>query len=184
MMTTDEMRSDALAIPRAWVGCLGCYNAGRLNGRWVEGLEATNVDTLATDEGFCRRCGSDEFWVFDHEGYAGILEGECSPAEAERLAEILEEATDPHALAAYVSYHGRHYLEEALETFDDAYRGEWDSEEQYAEELARDVGDLDAIPEHLRSYFDVGRYARDLFIGDYHSARAPGGGVYVFSRHV
>ena len=29
--------------PRVWVGCLGCYNAGRLVGRWVDAEDAADL---------------------------------------------------------------------------------------------------------------------------------------------
>jgi hypothetical protein len=86
--------------PKAWVGCLGCYNSGSLNGAWVDGLEAGDISkAVKVKTGapaiygencpVCIKCGSDEFWVFDHEGYSGLISGECSPSEAQEKAELL-----------------------------------------------------------------------------------------------
>ncbi|EGR3328475.1 hypothetical protein DMX30_13680 [Vibrio parahaemolyticus] len=46
-----------------------------------------------------------------------------------------------------------------LENIEDAYCGHWESDEDYAQSLAEDCGD---IPEHLWSYIDWERYARDI----------------------
>lgn len=49
--------------------------------------------------------------------------------------------------------------------FDEAYRGEADSEEAYACEFVEDCGLLSEVPESLRDYFDFEAYARNLFTG-------------------
>jgi len=189
MMTIDRETT-----PAAWVGCLGCYNAGRLVGEWVDGLECDAIpSTLATTGTYpggstfpqCRRCGGDEWWVFDHEGYLGALRGECSPAEAYRLAAELDgiPAGERGAFAVYVEYHGGD-LEYARETFEDAYAGEHASERAYAEHLADECGWYDALERAgvNPGYFDAEAYARDLFSGDYHAEAVPGDpcAVYVF----
>ncbi|EIL2907557.1 antirestriction protein ArdA [Vibrio alginolyticus] len=46
-----------------------------------------------------------------------------------------------------------------LENIEDAYCGHWESDEDYAQSLAEDCGD---IPEHLWNYIDWERYARDI----------------------
>jgi hypothetical protein len=35
-----KMDTKATEVPRAWVGCLACYNDGRLVGSWMDGEEA------------------------------------------------------------------------------------------------------------------------------------------------
>jgi hypothetical protein len=65
--------------PRVWVGCLGCYNAGRLRGVWITAEEM--LDELAanhvtfkglgvpSDRGtLCALCGGEEWDVMDSEG--------------------------------------------------------------------------------------------------------------------
>jgi antirestriction protein len=37
----------------------------------------------------------------------------------------------------------------------------------FAEQYLDDSGILNEVPENLRYYFDVERFSRDLFIGDY-----------------
>jgi len=186
--------------PEAWVGCLGCYNAGALVGRWVEGTEAgdvtvaslhsenqggvTEADIIGLDP---FASGHEELWVMDHQGYGGLLSGECSPAEAARIAEAIEAIeADGHpveAVAAWADHVGETVTEwdgPTRESFEDAWCGEWETEQAYAEELADDLG---AVPDDLSwpvSYIDWETATRDLFMSDYWSTAAPGGGVYVF----
>jgi antirestriction protein len=55
----------------------------------------------------------------------------------------------------------------SLDTVEEAYAGEWRSDEDFATDLLEQCGDLDSIPENLRYYFDYSAYARDLMISDY-----------------
>ncbi|MBF0490214.1 MAG: antirestriction protein ArdA, partial [Candidatus Omnitrophica bacterium] len=74
-------------------------------------------------------------------------------------------------------YEGIEYA--TLEKFEEAYAGEWDSEEAFAEDLASETME---IPKHLEFYIDYERLANDLFINDYYSAEGEGCKVYVFRR--
>lgn len=49
----------------------------------------------------------------------------------------------------------------------EAYQGRYDSDEDFAADLAEYCGYLDDMPENLRYYFDYEKFARDLMIGDY-----------------
>lgn len=163
--------------PRVWVGCLACYNAGTLRGEWVDGDEAGDYVP-------CEGRGHEEWWCFDHEGFAGLLDGECSPMEAQRLAELANLLEREHlpagAYAAWCSYTGGDCTDSSIDPFRDGYCGEWDTEEEFAQDLAEDLG---AIPKDYSwpaSYIDWERATRDLFSGDYWSADADGGRVWVF----
>jgi hypothetical protein len=98
--------------PRVWVGCLGCYNAGALVGKWVDAIEAeeVTVDTLADviraefdnsdrvaeilaeHDGSWHRDASphEELWCMDLEGFGPFIKGECSPSHAQRIAEFID----------------------------------------------------------------------------------------------
>lgn len=175
--------------PRAWVGCLACYNAGELVGAWVDGIEA--ADSIPGEDGgpeiTARRSvwdahfgeGHEEWWVFDHEGYGELLPGECSPANAQSAAQLIAEAGDPAAFIAYAGYVGAKYA--TVEAFEEAYAGVWDTFEDYAAELAEAIGLLAGASDELRAYFAYDRWARDLLLGgDYWTVPAPDGAVYVF----
>lgn len=170
--------------PRVWVGCLACYNAGNLIGEWVDGTEA--ADAPETSEVFagCRAKLHEEFWCMDHENYGGLLDGECSPMEAQEIAEKIEalESWQPvEAVAAYLSNNGGTIVDLDMGDFEESYQGEWRSEEEYAESF---VDDVYGIPGDAwwSSYFDYEKFANDLFMGDNWSSPAPGG-VYVFRSY-
>ena len=92
------------------------------------------------------------------------------------------------ALAAWVAYNSGDV--DAVDRFEDAYLGEWDSTEAYAEELLEDLG-LDtaldqAVPDSIRAYvtIDIEALARDLDVGgDVVAIEKLGGGVWLFSGH-
>jgi hypothetical protein len=86
--------------PRAWVGCLACYNGGSLVGEWLDADGLEDSDTLAA---ICTHPGHEELWVFDTDGLPG---GEMSPDEAARKARALTDylaAADDYGLPAAVA---------------------------------------------------------------------------------
>ena len=65
-------------------------------------------------------------------------------------------------------------LEEAKRLMEDCYSGEWNSLEDWAEDFLESSGQIDQMPESMRSYFDFKSYARDVELaGDvfYHRHR-------------
>lgn len=186
MTTTDD---DTM---RVWVGCLACYSAGRLVGEWVDATEA--ADSVA-DPDWCLAVHGpaiaagepvsdhEEWWCFDVDGVP--TGGECSPDEAQRLAESMTACAEGTgaplaAVRAYLdNFHGDVY---ALDNFEEAWCGEWDSRDAFAEQLADDMGYLEGdgkpTPWHR---FDLDGFARDIFLGgDYWDARSPHYTVFVF----
>ena len=134
--------------PRAWVGCLGCYNSGSLRGKWIDGCDAADLVAAGLAREItvgdytaprCLSCGGDEFWVFDHENYAGLIRGECSPVDAQGHAATIEEiqrqGIDLDAAAAFIEDRG----EWDADAFQDSYVGQYESLEEYAQELAGEL---------------------------------------------
>lgn len=178
--------------PQAWIGCLGCYKAGRLVGDWFDAEDCpTEMDDF-------ERAGSvflpwvhfaevhEELWVFDHEGFGGVLTGECVPAEAQRLARLIAQANDrgipTEALAYWLSDgHDTDDEDEVLDNLQDAYCGQWGSGADYAQELAEDIG---AVPQGgaWPTYcIDWERAWRELeYGGDNYAVRAADGGFLIF----
>jgi antirestriction protein len=158
--------------PRVWVGCLGCYNGGTLNGVWVDGSEASEIvavaglATLENVGGYiaprCKICFGDEFWVFDHENFGGLISGECSPQEAQEKAELLESLEEDRreAFIEYAGHVGAEYAD--VSRFEDAYMGQYEQAEDFARELLESTGEL-AGDSFLSRYFDWEAYTRDLF---------------------
>lgn len=73
---------------------------------------------------------------------------------------------DPEVIAAYCSNLGE-WTSEGVTNAEECYAGSYDSDEEFAEDLADQLGLLDQVPENLRYYFDFGRWANDLLMTDY-----------------
>ena len=206
--------------PRIWIGSLAAYNAGTLLGAWFDAIDAPTsprewVDAmielgewrpqfpdLVTRDEYLTTLAEihEEIWVFDHEGFGSWLKGECSPSEAQELAETIEElGEDAEAAGIYLRECVGGSLQDFSEDdFRDHYRGRYDSERDYAEQIIEDrLDQLKATISHyvygerekrdvidkiewLGQYVDTEALARDLSFGGATYADASDGGVYVF----
>ena len=166
--------------PRVWVGCLGCYNAGRLVGRWVNAEDAAD---LSPEDVHGRPSSHEELRCLDLEGFPEGT-GEMSPSAAVLWGELFEEVGETQWPALLVWVESGCYVADSddlpcASDFEDAYLGEWDSFDDYAAQLAEDIGLTDGWPEEALRYFDWEAWTRDLQF-DYIVADAPEGGVYLF----
>jgi antirestriction protein len=160
MADTSEMK--------VWVGCLGCYNDGKLIGKWMPALEANDVTKEALGLTPTIYDLHEELWVFDFAGFGNLLTGECSPMEAQRIAQVIEDLPDHidvDAFKAYVSY-SMSDLDSAAESFEDAYRGKYDSKADFAQELYEETRATPDDPTDQWPFtcIDWDRAARDLFL--------------------
>lgn len=167
--------------PAAWIGCLSCYNSGRLVGDWHPAITAGDVTTDQIHGRTIAAGTHEELWVLDHEGLP--IKGECSPADAQRFAEVLAEVDKWQRPAFLAWWASGDYIADGddlpcVGDFEERYAGEWDSFTDYAAELFDECGYGSEMPEHLAPYFDMAAWARDLAY-DYTTEDAPGG-VYVF----
>lgn len=159
--------------PNVLVGCLECDGIGST-------LDGTGSNTRVACQA-CKGTGkvpsAEEWTIHDHEGFEGISIGEHESIEdVAKHARLLSEHDG--AWAAYVGLVGAHYATE--DGFSDAYQGEFDSDEAYAEQLISDCYDLKSMG-NLANYIDYEKFARDLGFDGY--SFVPGGsGVYVFSN--
>lgn len=60
------MHIQSIVRPTVWIGCLGCYNEGVLNGEWFPAHEAGEITIRALHRG---ATDHEEMWVFDIEGF-------------------------------------------------------------------------------------------------------------------
>lgn len=173
MMTTE--RETEQDTPRIYVASLSDYNAGRLHGVWIDCDQTADEIGDEVQEMLARSTepGAEEYAIHDHENWSGLPIGEWTTLE--QIAEWAELLTEHGpAFAAYM------LNDPTAEDFEESYQGEWRSEQDYAQDLAEDMGDLPTEYHWPRSYIDWDTATRDLFSGDYWSAEAAGGGVYVF----
>lgn len=146
--------------PNVWIGCLSCYPTA-LIGEWFDAAEAGEVTVEQVHGG--RDTGHEELWVMDHENFGEWLKGECSPAEAQALAERMDSlGDDAEPFILWARHIGADPLEAEEDAFRDVYHGAlWDSLEEYAESLVED-GVFGKVPESLRNHIDYASIARDL----------------------
>lgn len=181
------MTTTATTTPAVWVGCLACYNNGRLTGDWVNAEDAaTHTPCTRVDYG----SPHEEWWVMDHEGFDGLLTGECSPMDAAELAELHATLTGEGVdIAAYVYWcqdRGHTILEgweDHSENFREAYAGHHDSPEDWAATWLEDVGMLAELPDWAKSYeSDVAAaWLHDVVAGgEVHFEADADHGVHVF----
>lgn len=168
--------------PRAWVGCLACYNNGRLVGSWHDADETgdLDIDQVHKNAGYTGHCDGEEMWCFDTENLPG---GEMDPATVSEWDERYQELADDNAWAAYLVYvehFGRGDLPE-VEDFRDAYKGEFSEFVDYVYELEQDSGLMDGWPEIAQRHFDWDGYAEELE-QDYLVVDSPGG-YHIFWAH-
>lgn len=172
------MQNTNQTTPKIYVACLAAYNSGYLHGQWIEvGDKETVFEEIKAMLAKSPIPNAEEWAIHDYEGFYGLRLSEYESIEAVvELAEMIKEHGE--AWASYAGYVGIEYA--TKENFEEAYQGEWDSEEDFAENLAHETME---IPKHLEFYIDYEKFARDLFINDYFSSEADNGGVYVF-RHM
>lgn len=167
---------------RIYVADLQAYNNGTLYGKWID-ADQSEEEILEEIQEMLKNSpypNSEEWAIHDYEGFGNYSISEHESIEnVSQLAQSINEHGE--AFTLYASDVGFDY---ALEHFEEAYQGEWDSEEDFAENLIDDLGYLNEIPEHLQFYFDYEKFTRDLFINDYVSFTLPNYNVAVFNRNV
>ncbi|MCA9407191.1 MAG: antirestriction protein ArdA [Candidatus Omnitrophica bacterium] len=173
------MQTITQTTPKIYVACLAAYNNGFLHGQWIEvNKSAEEIHAEIQDMlGQSPIGGAEEWAIHDYEGFEGLQISEYeSIDDVVQYAQLIEQHGE--AYVAYVNYIGVDYATE--EGFQEAYQGEWNSEEAFAENLADETME---IPEHLQYYIDYEKFARDLFINDYFSVKGESCQVFVF-RHI
>jgi antirestriction protein len=154
---------------RIYVACLKAYNNGKLHGEWIDATQ--DADDIQSDANKMLEVSPEhtedepceEWAIHDYEGFGSIKLSEYTDfEEVAKIAKAIEQHGE--AFTIYASDVG---LEHAIENFEEAYCGEWKSEEDYAENLVEDTGMLSECPESMKSYFDYEKFARDLFMCDY-----------------
>lgn len=180
----ETTTTTGLDEPAIWLGCLSCYNNGRLNGKWITAEQAQEPEAAETMNGLaklstidnysasrCRKCFGDEFDVMDHQ----LIPRSCANAKdfyenAEQLAE-LHNANELDIIVSLANHLGTDTsLDDLVNYHRDNYRGEYNTLLDFAEQYADEVGDTNAVPEHMRNYIDYEYYGRELMHSHFEEA--------------
>lgn len=167
-----------------YVGTYAKYNNGSLYGKWL------NLSDYKDYEEFydaCRELHQDEtdpeLMFQDYENIPdGLI---CESGISEKVFDLIKEVkdmsdTEREAFAVWFEYDCNDIkdldADDIVNKFRDMYRGKYDSETDFACEIAEEY--LEELPDFAKRYFDYNAFARDLFIQDY---RMEDG--FVFSRY-
>ena len=178
METARETKKET---PKIYVACLSAYNAGTLHGTWIDADQDAEdiqeeIQEMLSDS---PEPVAEEWAIHDFEGFGSFRLAEYEDIETvSALAQLIDEFGE--MVASTVWGHTSGDADETKRLLEDCYQGAWDSLEAWAEELLESSGDLDQVPQHLRSYIDVAAYARDIELnGDVFTVES-GSEVHVF----
>lgn len=166
---------------RIYVACLSAYNNGYLHGAWIDACQEPEEIRSAISEMLARSpMGDAEEWaIHDYEGFGKFRLTESH--DIERVSECALAIEEHGFIIADLMDHLGGTLDDAIEYMDNNYQGEFDDLESYADQFLEDTGELNQIPKHLRYYFDLKAYARDLELnGDVFTIDSKNGNVHVF----
>ena len=172
-----------MSMPQVWVGCVGCYAAGGLVGRWIDADLADTVTVADLHRALAAPAPHgtfhEELWCYDSELPGGERSPESATEYGLRLAEI-DEALRP-AFLAWIRT-GAHVVDAddlpIASDFEERYCGEWSSFDDFAREQIDALGVLEGVDDEIAKYFDAAAYAADL-AHSYTVVDAPDG-VYIF----
>ena len=170
---------------RLYVGTYAKYNAGTLKGAWLNLYDYNDKEEFYNA---CRELHADEkdpeFMFQDAENIPESLYSESYVNEF--IWEILSRIDEISNVEAFFEFCDYMYpspfetganIDDFISDFDDAYQGEFDSEEDFAEYIVNECYNIEKTMGSLANYFDYESFARDLFLTDYHMI-----GNYVFRR--
>jgi antirestriction protein len=155
--------------PRIYVACLAAYNNGRLHGRWIDADQSVDEIWSEVEEILAEspEPGAEEWAIHDYEGFGPLRLSEWESFErVSAIAAGIEE--HGMAYAAWLSYDESREADD-VEDFENAYRGEWKSLHDYAEQYADDMGLYNAAEKCGSPYVtvDIDLLERDLDIEMY-----------------
>lgn len=163
----DAYGSELDGNPSVYCGTYRKYNEGSIFGAWLDISKFSDYDEFID---VCRQLHADEedpeLMFQDYEGFPSSLYCESCMGE-DTFDKILEYAKlDDKEQEAFDDYLDLGH-DFDIERFREAYCGNWDSEEDFAQDIIDSCYDIEKTMGSLSSYFDYEAFARDLFMCDY-----------------
>ena len=171
--------------PAIYVACLASYNAGTLHGAWVNlGIAATAEDIQECIDHILKTSpapGAEEYAVHDSQLLPGCLSSTEWPDldKLEEYAQAVCELSESEFSAYLIACDNEGEIL-SDDQFRETYCGTYDRPEDYAEELLEECGDLEGIPDWLRSNINWEGVWHDLSCDGYHATFVDGEGYAVF----
>lgn len=152
--------------PKIYVACLASYNAGILHGEWID-LDGTEdiKERISEILEASPEEDAEEWAVHDHE-CCGDLSEYPGTDVLETIQEAYEraesESVEWELFCEYCAHMGHDIEADKVAMFSEAYAGTANSLEDWCENFLEETGQLDAIPENLRFYFDYAAFAHAM----------------------
>jgi len=166
--------------PSIYVSCLAAYNNGHLHGKWIECDLGADVIREEIKEVLASSPipNAEEWAIHDFENFGSFKVEEYSGID--EIAEYADAIKEHGEIIGEIMAWRGCTVDEAIETLQDHYCGEYQSEVDFAEEFTKECGH--EVPKWLEYYIDWEAVARDMFINDFHSIEM-NGSTHVFHEH-
>jgi len=169
-----------------YVACLASYNAGRLHGAWIDLEGDTDEDDLQEAIAWILSTspepGAEEWAVHDGSGLPALLSRNEWP-ELEQLvafADALSDLPGEYTREAYrLACDNQGEILDS-DQFHETYCGCYSSGEDYAQELAEELGSIPADLPWPLCNIDWASAWRDLSFDGYREEPCTSGGVHIF----
>ena len=147
------MEAVTLSEARVYVGTYNKYNNGSLFGKWLDLSDYSDKDEFLEACADLHKDEQDPEYMFqDYENIPETLFSESSLSE--KFFELRDANKD----------FNKEDADSLVSAFTNDYIGQYDSEEDYAEEYIRETQDLS---DFVLQYFNYAQYATDLFCSGY-----------------
>ena len=166
------MEAVTLSEARVYVGTYNKYNSGSLFGKWLDLSDYSDKDEFLEACADLHKDEQDPEYMFqDYENIPETLFSESSLSEkffelrdaTENMDETVQEAFFIWCEDANKDFN-KEDADSLVSAFTNDYIGQYDSEEDYAEEYIREIQDLS---DFVLQYFNYAQYATDLFYSGY-----------------
>ena len=128
--------------PKIYVGTYGKYNGGSIAGDWFDLSDYSSRDELleAIKE-FHNDEADPEYMIQDSEGpFVKELGESLDSKTLDAIYELLDSDMDAEIIEAYISGTGTRLTDLSISDVQDAYVGSFDSDEDFAQEMAEQLG--------------------------------------------
>lgn len=173
--STPETRGEG---PAFFLTDLAAYNSGQLAGKWVYLNELSSLEELQeVVSKFQEQRGIEEWFCSDTNFLPDL--GECPNLEKMWFVHSQYEEHGQDLVNAFLDCYGLDDLTENV--IAEHFQGEFESLEEYAENLFEEMGVLKGVPEIVSRHIDFESVSRDLQYGGDITYSRQGGKYFIFT---
>ncbi len=168
-MNASNQDTTSTQTPRIYVASLADDSAGRLLGRWIDADQPAAVihEQITRMLGESTELVAADWAIHDYENFGSLNLSEFEDIETvAEVARLIQEHGPMFAqLVEY--FGGTSGLNEARQSMEENYHGEFDSVEDYARQLVEECYSdaLKQLPEFIRYHIDYKGIVRDMELG-------------------